>query len=73
MQFDIADNRDPSSSDDIELVMLDDSDELDFDFLQIPNKAKTSPADLLARRRRAEDMLEARRLREELGDEDFSF
>jgi hypothetical protein len=53
--------------------MLDDSDELDFDVLQIPTKAKTSPADLLVRRRRAEDMLEARRLREELGDEDFSF
>jgi hypothetical protein len=53
--------------------MLDDSDELDFDLLQIPTKAKTSPADLLARRRRAEDMLETRRLREELGDENFSF
>jgi hypothetical protein len=43
MQFDIADNRDPSSSDDIERVMLDDSDELDFDLLQIPTKAKPHP------------------------------
>ena len=30
-------------------------------------------ARLCARRRRIEDLLEARRLREELGDDDFSF
>ncbi|MCH1553709.1 MAG: hypothetical protein L7S45_03860 [Luminiphilus sp.] len=30
-------------------------------------------ATLCARRRRVEDLLEARRLREELGDDDFSF
>ena len=30
-------------------------------------------ARLCARRRRVEDLLEARRLREELGDDDFSF
>lgn len=68
-----ADNRGPIDSDDIDDMSLDDSDNLELDALPMTDTATATPQELLERRRRAEDMLEARRLREELGDDDFSF
>ncbi len=68
-----ADNRGPIDSDDIDDITLDDSDILELDTLPMTASVVATPQELLARRRRAEDMLEARRLREELGDDDFNF
>ena len=68
-----ADNRGPIDSDNIDDMSLDDSDNLELDALLMTDTVTATPQELLARRRRAEDMLEARRLREELGDDDFSF
>ena len=68
-----AGNRGPIDSDDIDDITLDDSDNIELDTLPIAGSSVVTPQELLARRRRAEDMLEARRLREELGDDDFSF
>lgn len=68
-----ADNRGPIDSDDIDDITLDESDSLELDPLPMTDTVTATPKELLARRRRAEDMLEARRLREELGDDDFSF
>jgi hypothetical protein len=68
-----ADNRGPLDSDDIDDITLDDSDILELDTLPMTASVVATSQELLARRRRAEDMLEARRLREELGDDDFSF
>ena len=68
-----ADNRGPIDSDNIGDMSLDDSDNLELDALPMTDTVTATPKELLARRRRAEDMLEARRLREELGDDDFSF
>lgn len=68
-----ADNRSPLDSGDIDDIALDDSDNLELDTLPMADNSVATPQELLARRRRAEDMLEARRLREELGDDDFSF
>jgi hypothetical protein len=68
-----ADNRSPLDSDDINDVAFDDSDNLELETLPMADNSVATPQELLARRRRAEDMLEARRLREELGDDDFSF
>ena len=68
-----ADNRGPIDSDDIDDITLDDSDNVELDTLPMTDSVVATPKELLARRRRAEDMLEARRLREELGDDDFSF
>lgn len=73
MQLNIADNRGPAASDDLDEALLDDSDDFELDQLPMTESVTTSPKELLARRRRAEDRLEARRLREELGDDDFSF
>lgn len=73
MQLNIADNRNAIDSGDIDEALLDDSNNFELDRLSITENAPTSPKELLARRRRAEDILEARRLRDELGDEDFSF
>ena len=68
-----ADNRGPIDSDHVDEITLDDSDSLELDTLPMTDTVTSTPQELLARRRRAEDMLEARRLREELGDDDFSF
>ena len=68
-----ADHRGPIDSDVIDDITLDESDGLEIDTLPITDTVTATPQELLARRRRAEDMLEARRLREELGDDDFSF
>lgn len=68
-----ADNRGPIDSDDVDEITLDDSDSLELDTLPMTDTVTSTPQELLARRRRVEDMLEARRLREELGDDDFSF
>ena len=68
-----ADNRGPIDSDDVDEITLDDSDSLELDALPMTDTVTATTQELLARRRRAEDMLEARRLREELGDDDFSF
>lgn len=68
-----ADNRSPLDSSDIDDIALDDSDNPELDTLPMADNSVATPQELLARRRRAEDMLEARRLREELGDDDFSF
>ena len=68
-----ADNRGPIDSDNIDDMSLDNSDNLELDALPMTDTVTATPQELLARRRRAEDMLEARRLREELGDDDFSF
>ena len=68
-----ADNRGPIDSDNIDDMSLDESDNLELDTLPMADSSASTPQELLARRRRAEDMLEARRLREELGDDDFSF
>ena len=68
-----ADNRGPIDSDNIDDMSLDDSDNLELDALLMTDTVTATPQELLVRRRRAEDMLEARRLREELGDDDFSF
>ena len=68
-----ADNRGPIDSDVIDDITFDESDGLEIDTLPITDTVTATPQELLARRRRAEDMLEARRLREELGDDDFSF
>ena len=73
MQLNIADNRGPAASDDLNEALLEDSDDFELDQLPMTERVTTSPKELLARRRRAEDRLEARRLREELGDDDFSF
>lgn len=73
MQLNIADNCGPAASDDLDEALLGDSDDFELDQLPMTESVTTSPKELLARRRRAEDRLEARRLREELGDDDFSF
>ena len=73
MQLNTADNRGPLDSDEIDEAVLDDSEDSEFESLPITKNAAFTPQEILARRRRAEDMLEARRLREELGDDDFSF
>jgi len=73
MQLNSAENRDPIDSDDIDETLLDDEENLEFDSLSVTENVPTTPKELLERRRRAEDMLEARRLREELGDDEFSF
>ena len=73
MQLNSAENCDPIDSDDIDETLLDDAENLEFDSLPVAENVPTTPKELLARRRRAEDMLEARRLREELGDDEFSF
>ena len=73
MQLNSAENRDPIDSDDIDETLLDDEENLEFDSLSVTENVPTTPKELLERCRRAEDMLEARRLREELGDDEFSF
>lgn len=73
MQLNIADNRGPAASDDLDEALLEDSNDFELDRLRMTERVTTTPGELLARRRRAEDILEARRLREELGDDDFSF
>ena len=73
MQLNSAENCDPIDSDDIDETLLDDAENLELDSLSITEDVPTTRKELLARRRRAEDMLEARRLREELGDDEFIF
>ena len=48
-------------------------DEDTVDAIEDTIPQRSDQARLCARRRRIEDLLEARRLREELGDDDFSF
>ena len=70
--------RDQDNSDLLLSVALSDTVIGEFDDASLDDLEKTTPqlsdsARLAEKRRRTEDMLEARRLREELGDDDFSF
>ena len=53
--------------------LMADIDEDTVDAIEDTIPQLSDQARLCARRRRVEDLLEARRLREELGDDDFSF
>lgn len=73
MQPSTTDSRNHTPEDDFDDVFFDDEGELEIDPAPTMAKPLVSPKELLARRRRAEDLLEAKRLREELGDDSFSF
>ena len=59
--------------DDVAETILSDFDEAALDEIEKSTPTLTNAARLAQKRRRAEDLLERRRLREELGDDDFNF
>ena len=67
------DNSDLMLSDDLSDTVIGEFDDASLDDLEKTTPQLSDSARLAEKRRRTEDMLEARRLREELGDDDFSF
>lgn len=63
---------DSGVAEDISDNLLSDIDENTVDAIEDSIPKLSDQARLCARRRRVEDLLEARRLREELGDDEFS-
>ena len=73
MQGRDQDNNELSLTDDIVDAIVSDFDDAALDEIEKSTPTLSDSARLAAKRRRAEDILERRRLREELGDDDFSF
>ena len=73
MQGRDQDNSELSLTDDIVDGIVSDFDDEALDEIEKSTPTLSDSARLAAKRRRAEDILERRRLREELGDDDFSF
>jgi hypothetical protein len=67
------DNSELTLTDDLSYAIVGDSDETALDEIEKTTPSLSDSARLAERRRRAEDLLERRRLREELGDDDFNF
>tara|TARA_Y200000002_G_scaffold321738_1_gene282029 strand:- start:483 stop:707 length:225 start_codon:yes stop_codon:yes gene_type:complete len=73
MQGRDQDNNELSLTDDIVVGIVSDFDDAALDEIEKSTPTLSDSARLAAKRCRAEDILERRRLREELGDDDFSF
>ena len=73
MQGRDQDNNELSLTDDIVDGIVSDFDDAALDEIEKSTPTLSDSARLATKRRRAEDILERRRLREELGDDDFSF
>lgn len=73
MQGRDQDNSDIPLTNDVVETILSDFDEAALDEIEKSTPTLSDAALLAQKRRRAEDLLERRRLREELGDDDFSF
>ena len=73
MQGRDQDNSDMPLTDDVAETILNDFDEAALDEIEKNTPSLSDAARLAQKRRRAEDLLERRRLREELGDDDFNF
>ena len=73
MQGRDQDNSDMPLTDDGAETILSDFDEATLDNLEKSTPTLPGAARLAEKRRRAEHLLERRRLREELGDDDFNF
>ena len=73
MQGRDQDNNDMSLADDVAETILSDFDEVALDEIEKNTPTLSDTARLARKRRRAEDLLERRRLREELGDDEFNF
>ena len=73
MQGRDQDNSEMPLIDDVAETILSDFDEAALDEIEKSTPTLTNAARLAQKRRRAEDLLERRRLREELGDDDFNF
>lgn len=73
MQGRDQDNSGMPLADDVAETVLSDFDEAALDEIEKSTPKLSDAARLAQKRRRAEDLLERRRLREELGDDDFSF
>jgi hypothetical protein len=67
------DNSELTLTDDLSDAIVGDFDETALDEIEKTTPSLSDSARLAERRRRAEDLLERRRLREELGDDDFNF
>ena len=67
------DNSDMPLTGDVAETILSDFDEAALDEIEKSTPTLSDAARLAEKRRRAEDLLERRRLREELGYDDFSF
>lgn len=73
MQGRDQDNGELTLSDVLSESIIGDFDEAALDNIEKNTPTLSDAARLAQKRRRAEDLLERRRLREELGDDDFSF
>ena len=73
MQGRDQDNGELTLSDDLSESIIGDFDEAALDDIEKNTPTLSDAARVAQKRRRAEDLLERRRLREELGDDDFSF
>ena len=73
MQGRDQDNSDMPLTDDVADTILSDLHEAALDEIERSTPTLSDVARLVQKRRRAEDLLERRRLREELGDDDFNF
>ena len=67
------DNNDMPLADDVAETILSDFDEVTLDEIEKSTPTLSDAAPFAQKRSRAEDLLEQRRLREELGDDDFNF
>ena len=72
MQGRDQDNSDMPLTDDVAETIFGDFDEAALDEIEKNTPTLSDAARLAQKRRRAEDLLERRRLREELGDDDFN-
>ena len=73
MQGRDQDSGELSLTDDVVDSIVSDFDEAALDEIEKSTPTLSDAARLAQKRRRAEDLLERRRLREELGDDDFNF
>jgi hypothetical protein len=73
MQGRDQDSSELSLTDDVVDSIVSDIDEAALDEIEKNTPTLSDSARLAEKRRRAEDLLERRRLREELGDDDFNF
>ena len=73
MQGRDQENSDMPLTDDVADTIISDLDEAALEEIEKSTPTLSDAARLAQKRRRAEDLLERRRLREELGDDDFNF
>ena len=73
MQGRDQENSDMPLKDDVADTIISDFDEAALEEIEKSTPTLSDAARLAQKRRRAEDLLERRRLREELGDDDFNF